>query len=188
MRKDNKGFSMVELVIVIALIAVLGSVLVYSFSLVTGQEARQCANNISTVLDKAKNYSLTKSASSDAYVEISKEASGEYVATYYAPDSPINDSAVPGSADYVQLENENIGKRTVRVTVSLEGGASSEINETTSLRIYYDRVSGAFKEAVIVSGTSETKAYCSQIEIVRGRTYRISFFNPTGKHTLERIS
>lgn len=187
MRKDNKGFSMVELVVVIALMAVLGSVLVYSFSMVTGQEARQCANNISTVLDKAKNYAMTKSGSSDAYVEITKGSDG-FIATFYKPVSPINDSAVPGSADYAQLETESIGKKAVGVTVTLEGGSSFEINETTRLRIYFDRVSGAFKEAVVISGSSETKAYCTGITIVRGRTYQISFFNPTGKHTLDRIS
>lgn len=187
MRKDNKGFSMVELVIVIALMAVVGSVFAYSFSMVTGQESRQCANNISTVLDKAKNYSLTKSASSDAYVEISKGTDG-YIAVFYAPVSPINASAVAGSADYVQLEKENIGKKAVGITVTLEGGSSFEISETTKLRVYFNRVSGAFKEAVVVNGSSETKAYCSKIEIVRGRTYRITFYNPTGKHTLERIS
>lgn len=187
MCKDNKGFSMVELVIVIALMAVLGSVFVYSFSMVTGQEARQCANNISTVLDKAKNYSLTKSASSDAYVEIARE-SGGYIATYFAPVSPINAGAVPGSTDYVQLEKENIGKKAVEVIVTMENGSSFAVNEATHLRIYYDRVSGAFKEAVIVSGTSETNAYCAQIKVVRGRTYLITFYTPTGKHTLERIS
>lgn len=188
MRKDNKGFSMVELMIVIALMAVVGGVLVYSFSMVTGQQARQCASNLSTALDKAKNYSLTKSASSDAYVEIARETNGGYIATYYAPVSPINDSAVPGSSDYVQLEQESLGKRAVEVTCYMEGGTSFQITETNHLRVYYDRVSGAFKEAVAVSGASETTAFCSKIVITRGRTYEITFVNATGKHLLDRIS
>lgn len=186
MYKDNKGFSMVEIVVVIALMAVVVSIFAYSFSLVTGQDARQGANNISTVLDKAKNYSLTKSASSDAYVEITKEAKG-YFATYYAPESPVNAHATAGSADYKQLEKEQIAKKAVLITVTMKDAGSFDIMETLKLRIYYDRVSGAFKEAVLVSAGSETRAYCEEIKIVRGRTYLIKLYAPTGKHTLERI-
>ena len=83
--RDDKGFSLVELVVVIAIMAVMGGVLIYSFSLVTGQEARQCASNLSTALNKAKNVALTKSGSSDAFMELSRETDGGYVVQYFVP-------------------------------------------------------------------------------------------------------
>ena len=185
MLKDNKGYSMLELMVIIALMAIVGAGVFYSFSLVTGQYARECAGNLSAALDKARNYSFTKSASSDAYVEIALEAEG-YVATYYVPKSPIDADAVPGTADYTELEKDSLGKKDVEITCELADGSTFNITETESIRIYYDRISGAFKEAARVSGATATRAFCNSITVKRGKTYELTFYNATGKHTLER--
>lgn len=185
MCKDNKGYSMIELLVIIALMGIIGAGLVYSFSLVTGQYARECASNLSATLDKARNYSFTKSASSDAYVEISLEAEG-YVATYYVPQSPIDSDAEPGTADYKEFEKDSIGKKDVEIICNLADGSSFKISGAESLRIYYDRINGAFKEAARVSGATATKAFCKSITVKRGKIYELAFYNATGKHTLER--
>lgn len=187
--RDNKGFSLVELVVVVALLAIVGGFMAYSFAIVTGQEARQCANNLSTALSKAKNYALTKSGSSDAYMELSKETNGAYVVQYFVPASPVDAGAVPGSesGDYIQLDKETVGKRAVEITCFLQGGSSFKITESSHLRIYYDRISGAFKEAVWVNGTVETKDYCEKISIKRGKTYQVTLISATGKHSVERV-
>jgi len=185
MCKDNKGYSMIELLVIIALMGIIGAGLVYSFSLVTGQYARECASNLSATLDKARNYSFTKSASSDAYVEISLGAEG-YVATYYAPHSPIDADAQPGTSDYVELEQDVIGKKSVDITCNLADASSFNITGAESVRIYYDRISGAFKEAARVSGGTATKVFCDSITVKHGKTYKLTFYNATGQHTLER--
>lgn len=185
MFKDNKGYSMLELVVIIALMGIISVGLFYSFSLVTGQYARECASNLSTTLDKARNYSFSKSASSDAYVEISLGTDG-YVATYYAPKSPIDGDAEPGTADYTEFEQDTIGKKDVDIICNLADGSSFNITETERIRIYYDRISGAFKEATRVSGATATKAFCNSITVKRGKTYELTFYNATGKHTFER--
>ncbi len=182
MMRDNKGFSLVELVVVVALMAIVGGFMAYSFSLVTGQEARQCANNLSTALNKAKNYALTKSGNSDAYMELSRETNGSYVVQYFVPKSPVD-----VSAGYVQLDQETVGKRAVEITCFLQGGSSFQITESSHLRICYDRISGAFKEAVWVNSATETKDYCEKISIKRGKTYQVTLISATGKHSVERV-
>lgn len=180
--RDNKGFTLIELIIVIAIMAVLGGVFVYSFSVVTGQEARQCANNFSAVLDKAKNYALTKSGSSDVYLEVSLDSDKGYMARFYIPVSPEDSSST-----YVLMEEQKIGKKAVEVTCTLQNGTSFSITGSNCIRIYYDRVSGAFQEATAVIGGGNEESYCTKIQIKRGRTYLLTLVPPTGKHTLERI-
>lgn len=186
MGDNNKGFSLIELIIVIAMMAVAGGFLTYSFSMVTGQHARQCATNLSSVLDKAKNYAMTKSGNYDAYVEILKDDEG-YQACYYVPKKPVKTGAVTAD-DYFMLEQENIGNKAVVLKCHFKDGSSVTISETNHIRIYYDRISGAFKESVAIKGVSEVSGYCTKIEIVRGKTYEITLISATGKHTVERVN
>lgn len=186
--RDNKGFSLIELVVVIALMALLVGVLGYSFSLVTGQEAKQCANNLGTALDRAKNYALTKSGSSDAYMEITRDTDETILVTYYVPAKAWAKNAVPGSADYVAIDSQTIGKKAVQVTFSLTDAGEVSLTSGTSFRVYYDRISGAVKKVVWVSGGTQTEDHCGQITISRGKTYRLTLIEATGKHSLERVN
>ena len=174
--KNNKGFSLVELIIVVAIMAVMGGFIFMSFGLLTGQDARKCASNLSTVLDKEKNYALTKSAEADCYVEISLTSDG-YFAEYFVPEKAI------GTA-MVSIDKQQIGKASV--LISCYGGDGSLKGTMTSgskLKIVYNRVSGALKE-VSINGTSDIE----MIRIDKGRTYEIELFTATGKHTLERTN
>lgn len=185
MRKDNRGFSIVELIIVIAIMSIMLGVMVYSFSLVTGKEASQCAHNIGTAMDKAKNYAMAKSGSSDVYLLIRKDGNKGYIAEYYIPDGPI-------STSYHMAEgrSEKLGKKAVEVKCTV-GGSRVPLDDSNGIRIYYNRITGAFKDAEIVSNDntsiSDTGA-CTQIEVKRGKTIRLTLIQETGKYKLERIS
>lgn len=219
--KDNKGFSLVELVIILAIIAALGSAMFYSFTLMTGQYARECANNLSTALDKEKNYALTRSASVDCYMEIVKDGNS-YVARYYVPESAIATAIEPGTgnytgdwngngADWLLAEELKIGKSRVNITYQLGSGSEITIDDDTSVKFVYDRISGAMK-AIVESDASEPAAaggvrrgYIPPdaeaavhnlkdesvdeviIDLVNGRRYEIKIFAGTGKHVLSRV-
>ena len=178
MKKDNKGFSLVELVVVIAIMAVLTGFIFYSFSLLTGQDARQCASNLSTALDKEKNYALTRSGTADCYLELTKTTDGYFVA-YYVPKNALVDGT--GAGDYVELEKQKLGKKNVDISCTL-GGSAVTVTEAAPLRVVYDRVSGAFKKVSVGSSTGE----CTKITVKRGRTYELTLYTATGKHDLTR--
>lgn len=184
MRDRNSGFSLVELIVVIAIMAILVGVATYSFALVTGKEAGQCANNLGTALDKAKNYALAKSGSTDAYLLVKYDSDEGYIAEYYVPDSPI---ATAGNCHLV--ESEKLGKKSVEVTVELDGVGFISLDDSKELRVYFNRITGAFKEAELVSGGSVIHtAYCNKIEVKRGKQYELDLIAATGKHTITRVN
>lgn len=196
--KDNKGFSLVELVIVIAIMAVMSGFVFIGFGLLTGQNARECANDISAALGKEKNYSLTKSATIDCYMELMYDPDDGYHVKYYQPRNAI----VTGSStsDWVLMDDEKVGKRTVFVDCDFDDGTSLTISDGNSVKFIYDRVSGALKAAGKSNGSTpgieddirsdienDTAAKCTKIRIDSGRTYVITLYPATGKHELSRV-
>lgn len=188
---NNKGFSLVELIIIVALIALLGTGSIYGLSLLTGQQVMDCANNTTLALDKAKDYAMTKSGSSDAYMEILKETDGTCKAVYYVPEKP---HTVGAGTTYVEIERKTLGNKQVKVICNVQtstGTGDYEITDTQHIRIYYDRNSGAMKSAETVTDNSGSvvveTATCKEIRIEGYRKYKITFFHATGRHTLERV-
>jgi len=195
MEKDNKGFSLVELVIVVAIMAVMLSFMFYSFSLLTGQDARECANNLTTALGKEKTYALAKSATADCYMEIIQDTDGKYYVKYYIPKNALD-------LEWVLLDSQKLGKGSVDVKCSIKdtGGSESEwkIQSGQSLIIVFDRISGKFKRFIPSDGTEAgavskmkdtTGAYdkeCTKIVVDRGRTYELELYSATGKYVLTR--
>ncbi len=183
--RDNKGYSLVEIVVVVAIITIVGGLLGYTFNMVFNQQARECANNISTSLDKAKNYALTRSGSSSAYMELYKEVDGDYMIRHYEPVNPID----PASG-YVMFEEKTVGSKAVKITCYLQNGDIRGITDAQGMRIYYNRVSGAFEKIEMIDASRNVTQTdnCTVIEIKRGAQYNITLTIPTGKHKLERIS
>lgn len=207
--KDNRGYSLIELVIVLAIIAVLGAAAYYSLMLMAGQYARECANNLSAVLEKEKNYALTKSASVDCYVEVVKTGNG-YYARYYIPQNAVADGtdAKGDGADWILAEEKNIGKSRVDITYRIGAGSEVVLGDDTSVKFVYDRMSGAMKEIVSSDGTEPAESGGLRrgklppagdaavhaldgeevtLTLVNGKKYEIRIYTATGKHTLTRI-
>ena len=189
-RRDNRGLSLVELVVVIAIMAVLGAFFFLGSALLAGQYVKECANDISAALNKEKNYALTRSAMIDCYMELVYDSDAYYV-RYYQPQNAI----VTGtdSGDWILAEEEKVGKGNVDVVCRFDGRPDVRIGTGQSVKFVYDRISGAFKPAVVSDGgtsgiESVSTVYCTDITISGARTYKIQIYSATGKHVLTRES
>lgn len=202
--KDNKGVSLVELVIVIAIMAILGTFVFVGFGLLTGQYARECANDLSAALSKEKNSSLTKSATIDCYMELLYDDDGYHV-RYYVPKNAIVKGDTPPS-DWVLADDQKVGSKRVYININWEydGGTSTStvIQSGQSVKFIYDRISGALKASGESDGITPgidsfilddiangVAAKCTKITITidHGRTYEITLYPATGKHELTRV-
>ncbi|MBQ6888616.1 MAG: type II secretion system protein [Lachnospiraceae bacterium] len=181
--KNNKGFSLIELIVVVAIMAIMGSFIFISFGLLSGQDARECASNLSTALDKEKNYALVRSGETDCYVEI-VQTTDNYLARYSVPKK-----VTEKDSDMVQIEEESLGEQSVIISCykdddfedSNVGTFKGMVTDTNILKIKYNRVNGEIKEIKLGSESD-----INVIQIEKGRTYVIKLYTATGKHTLER--
>lgn len=159
---DNKGYSLLELIIVFAIIAVLMASVFYSIILVFSANAKSCANNIQRAIGDCK---VTTMGKADAYMELYRDDSGVYTRMHITEsDGTVTDE-----------EPEKVGTNRVNVGYTPKGGTETELTPGTSIEIRFDRSSGGFKARA--GGTLYDEIY------VRGgsKNYSIKMIELTGK-------
>lgn len=183
MKKDNHGFSLVELIVVIAIMAVMIGIAAFSLSFLFGAEARQAAQKVNGQLNETKTGAMSR------YDET-------MTLSYKNKDK---DLAIPSDGYYVQRESWTInGDLTSRsigteirkvaatkvvITVYAKDGSVYELGTTHSLTVSYDRASGALENALL-DGT--TSFVLDKIVFKSGlKEYTIQFTPETGKHIVE---
>lgn len=143
---------MIELVIVLAIIAVIMGGVFYSIILIFSANAKSTANDIQRAIGDCKVATMGKSA---AYMELYRDAANENVYTrMYVKDS---------SGAYVPSEPQKVGPKKVTVAYQPKGGGRTELLAGDSIEIWFDRATGGFKadgsgklyEIIFVEGGSK---------------------------------
>lgn len=171
---NNGGFSLVELIIVIAIMAALLGTFVYSVSMIVSANAKTCSNNIQRAIADCK---VTSMGKADAYMELWRDADSNVYTQIY-----VYDGAAGG---FVAQDRQKVGTNRVYVGYVKEGETVADATELTAggskVTIKFDRSSGGFDQAVYQN--------CAQI-IVRGgsKHYAIEMVRVTGKYTVKMIS
>lgn len=171
MRHDNRGMSLVELTIVIAIIAVVGAVGIMSFNVMTGKPAQQCAQKLVYSLEKHRTTSASKV---DAYYVLSYNAATKEI---IAEEFVSNDL----SLGYTSIGRSAIGAANVEVTYYVSGDATAYNLNTGAITLRFDRSSGAFKQ-LSSTNTATNGKYCTKIVASRGgRDFEVTLVPLTGK-------
>lgn len=171
--RDNGGYSLIELVIVLAIIAIIMSGVFYSIILIFSANAKSTANDIQRAIGDCK---VTTMGKSSAYMELYRDATNENVYTkMWVMDS---------GGSYVASEPQRVGPNRVTVKYRLSGGAAgtgTELAAGDSIEIWFDRATGGFKadgsgklyEAICVQGGS--------------KKYEITLTELTGKSEVKAV-
>lgn len=171
MKKDNRGFSLIELIIVLAILAVLTLGVSYGVGLLTDKPAEQCATKLQSYITDCRVTTMGKlSAVLYLYMDgdrlmVKKNIDGTETVTSLGSGVAVSYRVTGDAAD---------SYRTL-------GGASSP------LVISFNRSSGAF-EPLGVMGSEFTGKYCLEIKVeVPGndkvKLLKLSYL--TGKIVLE---
>ncbi len=142
MKNNNAGFSLLEVVIVVAMITILAGSGMYGIGQLTGFRARETADEITSSLTQNKIETLGKAKSSGSMAwELYKDGKYLYVRTVY--------DAGTGSEYYSNLTE--VSKNDLEVYVGTRshgagGGSSTNLSQLTdgdSYRVYFNRSTGA---------------------------------------------
>ncbi len=189
MKVNNKGLSLVELIVVIAIMAVLIGIGTFSLSLLFGTQAKSCAQKVSAMLSETKTGSLSRfdetmtlslRSASDPDPAITSDG-------YYAENQiyTIKKDGSPHPADSTEIRR--MGSARVVITVRLSDGTEFKLGENNnSVTIRYNRSSGAFEPVTAMVDGSAITDYIEKMTFQSGlRTYTITMVTETGKHTLQ---
>ncbi|WP_455721962.1 pilus assembly FimT family protein [Agathobacter sp.] len=171
----NKGFSLVELIVVIAIMAILTTAAAMSIASIFGVAVKQCARDIKSSINDTRVSTMGKDqviltikkgnsdGSSDAYYCITTEKDGFGNAT---------------------TEESRVGRSNLDITYILtddsgNNSAEQKLDATHPITIEFNRGSGSLKLG------SDGK-YCTQIRIKKNSTEKILKLYPeTGKVSME---
>ncbi len=181
--KDNRGFSLVELIIVIAIIAAVITTAALSVGLVFSANARTCANDIIGAISECKIATMS-GGRGNVRLLLYRDAGGNIFSELQTRESSTSDWVTGNDGA------EKIGARRCMVGTSDGGddlpqksGSGVPTLEAGLWEIYFDRSSGSF----LYDGATTTSV--DDIYVQGGsKNYHIHLEKLTGKTTLELIA
>lgn len=166
MKRDNRGLSLIEMIIVIAILTVVSGTVVLGISVAISKPAEECARKIQQSLEGARVYAMGKQKLTVSFYTDHGEVYVQETAT--APDGSVT-AKVP----------VKIGKG-VKVSYQLEGAAGYTELTGTPVIFSYDRATGGFNKSECSPG------FCDKIKVEKGnRVMTVSLYSLTGKVTVE---
>ena len=174
MKNKNAGFSLIELIVVIAVMVIVAGIGISWISRLSGYRARECASKVASTLNGAKVKSLSKQQNTgDAYWELKKGSDGKYyVSTYYPEYS--------GGGYTLVEETAKVGKTSNLKVTYTDVDGDHVVDSSNSLKLCYDRSTGALYEGS--AGTVDKTKNISEIRVSNGaRSFKIEIVAKTGK-------
>lgn len=174
MKNRNAGFSLIELIVVIAVMVIVAGIGAAWIGNISGYRARECAGKVASTLSGAKIKSLSKQQNTgDAYWELKKGSDGKYyVSTYYPEYS--------GGGYTLVEETAKVGKTSNLKVTYTDVDGDHEVDSSNPLQLCYDRSTGALYEGS--AGTVDKTKNISEIRVSNGaRSFKIEIVAKTGK-------
>ncbi|HKM35809.1 MAG TPA: prepilin-type N-terminal cleavage/methylation domain-containing protein [Lachnospiraceae bacterium] len=172
MKKDNRGASLIELIFVMAILAVLACSVGLGINLISERPANQCASKLKSMM---QNNRVTTMGIWNARLEIYADpAGGVFV------KEVIRKAGGTETEEFTTLVDKGV---TVQYKDN-DGTYRLLGNNTAPLVISYNRSSGAFNDLSATDASLAGK-YCTEITVSKGsteRTLKLSYL--TGKISL----
>lgn len=192
MKRKNRGFTLIELIVVLSIMTILLGIAIPSLNSILGFRVNRAANSIAAALDKTRTEAMNRLVGE---MKLERREDGYYISYY------LDRGKVGGESDVQQDQPEKIAPARTQVSYTTDSGNTKNMQEGDSIVITYDRATGAFLPLQGETWTqnkilSELKAgndipltrngaYCTQITVQGGRRYKtIQLIRETGKYTM----
>lgn len=168
---DNRGFSLVEVIMVVAILSIMAGVIGYSFNLTNGKPAEQCAKRLASAISHGRTATMGKYRNT---ITVSKNADGNLIVT---EDTLVlaKDEEHGISDDVTSQRFSMVGGKDVKVEYKIGTGDYQELT-TESIVLRYDSGSGAMKK------TAPGDAYYTGFKISKAdKTWYVKLETLTGR-------
>ena len=135
MRQKNKGFTLVEMVITVAIFAILLGILVPSLNSILGFRAQRAANSIASALDKTK---IEASNRLVGEMKLEKLDDGYYISYY------LDRGKVGSESNVKQDQAEKIAPARTLISYVTDNNETYQMETGDSIVLTYDRATGGF--------------------------------------------
>lgn len=174
MRRDNRGLSMIEVIVVLAIMSVMAGAFTIGISMALRKPADECASKLQSSLQSNRILAMGKI---DTKLEIYMDAEG------YIYLREITETATSTGSD-VKTTETLIGEKGITFEYELsDGNTASLLPGGSPLILSFDRSSGAFKDLTEMGFPNR---YCKTITISKSGLVKVLTMSYlTGKVTLE---
>lgn len=195
---DDKGLSLVELIVVIAIMAVMIGAGGFTISMLSGAEAKQAVQKFYAQLNDVKTGTMTKAAeemiiryievndaNKESYAKKGVDSSGYYAdkCVYTIMNNENTDSSRIKTAYADTHEYTKLASKKVSINVKTSISDDNELDDTGAkgYLFAFNRRTGAFEEVSNVSVSGETLAVGSSL----GELVEVTFKCGLKTYTLE---
>lgn len=170
MKKDQRGFSMVELVVVIAIIGVLVGASVSLLGYLRYANNQKAVETVSDMLNRMRITSMSRQG--PQYLYIYRLSDGYYMKLTDVLLDTYDDAAL-GS------DGTKICSSGIAISMNMTGGTPTDLQiQNQVIRIVYKR------NGVLNDNTAAGGSNADQIIFTSNTTYTIRIYTSTGKHAI----
>lgn len=140
-KTNNLGFSLVELIIVVAIMSLFLGMTGYGLSLSSGKPAEECARKLAACIQHGRTTTMGKYRN---IITVSKESESEQIVVKEEVTVRVNPD---GSAAQTSERRSVVGSKGVKIEYSTDGGNSfTELAAGSSIMLRFDSGSGALRK------------------------------------------
>ena len=181
--EDNKGFSLVEILVCLAIIGVFLSFLFMNTGVINNYNTKEAAKKLNSSILNCRMYALSKSVggarlpdangafvsnSTDVYLKVYQKSDKSYICDLY-----VNNSL---------LESKTLSTKKIKISYTDSAGVAHDVTNTESIMIGYNRSNGAFLPM------SDGTTYVSEINVLGATvTYNMKLYSKTGKTEFKSV-
>lgn len=174
MKRNNSGMSIVEIVVIVAMLAILTGTGIYGIGQLSGFRAREGADSIASSLTEARIAMLSKAKyNGNMAWELYRKDNKYYVRTVYNV----------GSGEYYRDEKQIVEGTLKSVQYGTSTTSLSSLAEDAGYRVYFNRATGA-----LCDGSGNALSNNIYFRVTHGKKdYDVYIINKTGKIVSETV-
>lgn len=190
--KDNRGLSFVEIIVVFAITALVGTVAGLSLAIIPSSEAKKAVTNVDAMMTRTRTGTLTKSG--DVYMVLTLK-DGSLTVSYYE-DYEVPGSGVVSSVCKVKevLSSNNHVSVSYTTDAELASATWNTLGASKSIAFSFSRSTTGFEKLSMAAGVATksgvdladlvaTDGYCRYLRFDGGGVSYVIEMSPlTGSH------